>query len=84
MLVNIMTGSPKNYSVHGPGDIHNPFFNFIRAQAVNSLFLLMATIVALWRAIQNMHVAKTLIIIASILSALLGVLYIFLISIKKV
>ena len=79
-----MTESSKNYSVHGPGDIHNPSSNFIRAQTVISLYLLIATIVALWWAIQDMHVAKMWIIIASILSAFLGVLYIFLISIKKV
>ena len=43
-----MTDNSKNALQRGLENIQNPFSNFIRAQTTTSLFLLMATIVALW------------------------------------
>ena len=43
-----MTENSKNALQRGLENIQNPFSNFIRAQTTTSLFLLMATIVALW------------------------------------
>ena len=43
-----MTDDSKNVLQRGLENIHDPFSNFIRAQTTSSLFLLVATIVALW------------------------------------
>ncbi len=43
-----MANDSKNVLQRGLENIHNPFSNFIRAQTTSSLFLLFATIVALW------------------------------------
>ena len=43
-----MTDDSKNALQRGLENIQNPFSNFIRAQTTTSLFLLLATIVALW------------------------------------
>ncbi len=43
-----MTDNSKNALQRGLENIQNPFSNFIRAQTTTSLFLLLATIVALW------------------------------------
>lgn len=43
-----MTKDSKNILQRGLENIHNPFSNFISAQTTSSLFLLLATIVALW------------------------------------
>jgi NhaA family Na+:H+ antiporter len=43
-----MTDHSKNPLQRGLENIQHPFSNFIRAQTTTSLFLLMATIVALW------------------------------------
>ncbi len=43
-----MTDSSKNVLQRSLENIHNPFSSFVRAQITSSLFLLLATIVALW------------------------------------
>ena len=43
-----MANDSKNVLQRGLENIHDPFSNFIRAQTTSSLFLLIATIVALW------------------------------------
>jgi len=43
-----MTNGSKNVLQRGLENIHDPFSNFIRAQTTSSLFLLVATIAALW------------------------------------
>jgi len=43
-----MTNDSKNVLQRGLENIHDPFSNFIRAQTTSSLFLLVATIAALW------------------------------------
>ena len=43
-----MTDDTSNILQRGLKNIHPPFSNFIRAQTTSSLFLLVATIVALW------------------------------------
>ena len=43
-----MTTGSKNVLQRGLENIHDPFSSFIRAQTTSSLFLLVATIVALW------------------------------------
>ena len=43
-----MTNDSKNILQRGLENIHNPFSNFIRAQTTSSLFLMAATITALW------------------------------------
>jgi NhaA family Na+:H+ antiporter len=43
-----MANDSKNVLQRGLENIHHPFSNFIRAQTTSSLFLLIATIVALW------------------------------------
>ena len=43
-----MGDKSKNVLQRGLENIHYPFFNFIRAQTTSSVFLLIATIVALW------------------------------------
>ncbi|MFT4584570.1 MAG: NhaA family Na+:H+ antiporter [Gammaproteobacteria bacterium] len=46
--INKMTDDSKNVLQRGLENIHDPFSSFIRAQTTTSLFLLLATIVALW------------------------------------
>jgi len=43
-----MANGSKNELQRSLENIHDPFFNFIRAQTTSSLFLLVATITALW------------------------------------
>ena len=43
-----MANDPKNVLQRGLENIHNPFSNFIRAQTTSSMFLLVATVAALW------------------------------------
>ncbi len=43
-----MANDSKNILQRGLENMHDPFSNFIRAQTTSSLFLLVATIVALW------------------------------------
>lgn len=43
-----MSDDSKNVLQRGLENIHDPFFGFIRAQTTSSLFLLVATIAALW------------------------------------
>jgi len=43
-----MANDNKNVLQRGLESIHQPFSNFIRAQTTSSLFLLLATIIALW------------------------------------
>lgn len=43
-----MANDSKNVLQRGLENIHDPFSNFIRAQTTSSLFLLVATIIALW------------------------------------
>ncbi|MCB1808187.1 MAG: Na+/H+ antiporter NhaA [Candidatus Competibacteraceae bacterium] len=43
-----MANDSKNILQRGLENIHDPFSNFIRAQTTSSLFLLVATIAALW------------------------------------
>lgn len=43
-----MSNIPKNLLQRGLKNVHDPFSNFIRAQTTTSLFLLIATIIALW------------------------------------
>ncbi len=43
-----MANDSKNVLQRGLENIHDPFSNFIRAQTTSSLFLLVATIAALW------------------------------------
>ena len=52
-----MTDQSNNVLRRGLENIHQPFSEFIRAQATTSLFLLMATIIALWWA--NSEFAST-------------------------
>lgn len=48
-----MESDSKNVLQQGLENIHDPFSNFIRAQTTSSLFLLIATISALWWANSN-------------------------------
>jgi NhaA family Na+:H+ antiporter len=43
-----MTNGSKNVLQRGLENIRDPFSNFIRAQTTSSLFLLVATLAALW------------------------------------
>ena len=43
-----MSDDTNNILQRGLNNIQSPFSNFIRAQTTSSLFLLVATIVALW------------------------------------